>query len=136
VAALERTASGLPVAIHRYNQGAPDETLSAARVVILPSELVSRPSEAIRLWLQGFTGLRLVLPTPAKDWYWILGSGRTLPVLARQTASIVRRLAEGEELPQPRDSSPWLTLVYVLAGLFALQVLLALAGLAISLLIQ
>jgi hypothetical protein len=93
-------------------------------------------SEAIRLWLQGFTGLRLVLPTPAKDWYWILGSGRTLPILARQTASIVRRLAEGEDLPQPRDNSPWLALIYILAGLFALQVLLALTGLAISLLIQ
>ena len=136
VDALRRTAAGLPVAIHRYSQGAPDETLSAARVVILPSELASRPSEAIRLWLQGFTGVRLVVSTPTKDWYWISGSGRSLPTLARQTAAMVRRLAEGEELPQQRDSSTWLAFVYILAGLFALQVLLALTGLALSLLFQ
>jgi hypothetical protein len=98
--------------------------------------LISRPSEAIRLWLQGFSGLRLVVPTPTKDWYWVLGSGRSLPALARQTAAIVRRLAEGEEPPQLRDSSPWLVIVYILAGLFALQALLALVGVAIALLVR
>ena len=133
VSALEQASAGLPVAIHLASQGVPDETLSAARAVILPAELVSRPSEAIRLWLQGFDGARLVIPTPSKEWLWVFGSGRPLPVLARQAALMVRRIAEGEEPSAPQDVSPWIGVVYFLAGLAALAILFALVGFMASL---
>lgn len=124
--ALHRQAPALPVAVHSANQGAPDETLSAARAVILPSELAAKPSEAMRLWLQGFSGVRLIVPTPIKDWYWVPGSGHELTDLTRQAAQIVRHLAEGENPAPPRETSPWLTLVYILAGLFVLEVVIVL----------
>ena len=123
VNALERDVAELPVAVHNYNQGAPDETLSAARAVILPSELLARPSEAMRLWLQGFEGPRLVVPTQAMGWHWLFGGGRSFADLARQAARLVRQLAEGEEITQPRGASGWMIVVYILAGLFALEVL-------------
>lgn len=122
--ALHRQAPALPVAVHPYSLGAPDEMLSAARVVILPAELLDRPSEALRLWLQAFPGTRLVVPTPARGWHWVYGSGRPLSLLARQTAQAVRQLAEGEEISPAREASSWMLLVYILAGLFALQLLL------------
>jgi hypothetical protein len=133
VAALEREAREMPVAVHAYSQGAPDETLSAARAVILPAELAARPSEALRLWLQGYDGERLLVPTPAPGWLWVFGSGRPLASLARQVARMVRSLAEGEELPSPRETSPWMALVYAVAGLFALILLFILANLVVSL---
>jgi len=123
VNALERDVAELPVAVHNYNQGAPDETLSAARAVILPSELLARPSEAMRLWLQGFEGPRLVVPTQAMGWHWLFGGGRSFADLARQAARLVRQLAEGEEITQPRGASGWMIVVYILAGLFALEIL-------------
>jgi hypothetical protein len=131
--ALLRQASGLPVAIHAYSQGVPDESLAAARVVILPAELSARPSEAFRLWLQAFEGLHLVIPTPARDWHWVFGSGRSLNSLANQAARVVRQLAEGEEIDLPREASPWMFLVYLAAGLFALEIVLFILALVLPL---
>jgi hypothetical protein len=129
VAALGREATEMPVAVHPYRLGAPDETLSAARAVILPAELAARPSEALRVWLQGYDGARLVVPTPAEGWLWVFGSGRPLASLARQAARMARHLAEGEALPSPRESSPWLGVVYVIAGLFGFVLLTSLINL-------
>jgi len=86
------------VAVHPISQGAPDESLSAARIVILPAELVARPGEALRLWLQGFQGYRLVLPTPTKEWIWLGSGSHSLSSLARQAARATRQLAEGNDL--------------------------------------
>jgi hypothetical protein len=115
--ALERELIDLPVAVHSVGEGAPGETLSAAKAVILPSSLISKPSEALRLWLGTFQGERLVVPTAAQGWHWVFGSGRSSASLARQTTLIIRHLAEGEELPQPRGTSAWAIMVYIMAGL-------------------
>ncbi len=133
VAALERETKEMPVAVHAYSQGAPDETLSAAKAVILPAELATRPTEALRLWLQGYDGARLVVPTPVSGWWWVFGSGRPLPALAKQTARMARHLAEGEEPSSPREATPWLVLVYIIGGLFALGLLINLISLAVGL---
>lgn len=133
VRALQRQAPSLPVAVHPYSQGAPGEDLSTARAVILPAELAARPTEALRLWLQGFTGARLVIPLPARGWYWMGSGGRNLAAIARQTAQTVRGLAEGQESPQWRESSALTALVYIAAGLFLLQLILGLIGFTASL---
>jgi hypothetical protein len=136
VSAIEHEAAELPVAIHPYSQGVPDESLSAAKAVVLPAELVARPSESIRLWLQGFTGSRVVVPTPAEGWLWIFGGGSSLSGLARQAAITVRRLAEGETSPGLRDSSSWIIVVYILAGLFVLQIILGIIASSMSLILR
>ena len=136
VNALERDVAELPVAVHNYSQGAPDEKLSAARAVILPTELLARPSEAMRLWLQGFEGPRLVVPTQATGWHWLFAGGRSFADLARQAARLVRQLAEGDEITQPRGASSWLIVVYILAGLFALEILGFVLSLVASLFFQ
>ena len=133
VEALEREAAQMPVAMHPYRQGAPDETLSAAKAVILPAELAARPSEALRLWLQGYDGARLVVPTPSPGWHWVFGSGRPLPALARHAARIARHLAEGQDLPSPRETSPWTVLGYIMAGLIAFMLLMSLINLVVTL---
>jgi hypothetical protein len=128
VDALQREARGMPVAVHSYKQGAPDELLSAARAVILPAELAARPSEALRIWLQGFDGERIVLSTPVKDWHIPFASGRPLVRLARQAARAARCLAEGQDIPEPRDASPWMVLVYLFAAFVALNAIATLVN--------
>jgi hypothetical protein len=125
--ALQRETPTLPVAVHLVDQGIPDETLSAARAVILPAALSTHPTEAIRIWLKEFPGTRLVVPTPAERWLWVFGSGRTLASLASQTARLVRHLAEGEEPPKVRDSSGGILLLYILGGLIGIPLLIRLA---------
>ena len=122
VHALQRQAPSMPVAVHPFARGAPDESLSTARAVILPSELVARPTEAMRLWLQAFSGPRVVIPTPAQGWFWVFGGGRSPQSLARQAAITIRRLAEGQAEPSLREASPLMLLAYALVGLFALLV--------------
>jgi hypothetical protein len=96
VNALKNEAPSLPVAVHSYIQGAPDENLGAAKAVILPAELLARPSEAMRLWMQNFEGPKIVLPTEAKGFHWVGERSQELQSLARRAAVLVRRMAEGE----------------------------------------
>jgi hypothetical protein len=126
---LKRELPTLPVAVHQIGNGIPDETLSKAKAVILPGDISTSPPEAIRLWLQGFTGTRLILPTETKGWLWTFGSGRSLPNLAHQTAKMVRHLAEGEALPKIRESSPWTVFLYILAGIIGIPLLFGLFSL-------
>ncbi|MGD8752459.1 MAG: DUF5671 domain-containing protein, partial [Anaerolineales bacterium] len=70
VAALQQEAPSMPVAVHLVDQGAPDEVLSEAEAVILPAEVWTQPPEAIRLWLLGYAGHRVVVPLPVEGWSW------------------------------------------------------------------
>ena len=123
---LLRELPSLPVIVHVIDNGVPDENLSEAKAVILPGDLAAHPSEAIRLWLQGFTGTRLVVPTPSKGWLWTYGSGRSLSSLARQTAKNIRHLSEGEEIPKIRDTSAWMVMLYILAGIMGIPIIIGL----------
>jgi len=133
---LQDQAPGLPIAIHPASQGAPDASLSPARVVILPADLAIRPSEALRLWLQAFSGERLVLPITTKGWSWIIGGSTSSMGIARRTAQAVRRLAEGGATASARENTGWMTAVYIFAGLFALQLILMMVALVISLFVR
>ncbi|HLE15024.1 MAG TPA: DUF5671 domain-containing protein [Anaerolineales bacterium] len=133
LAALEHQAPALPVAVHPIAQGAPDETLSAAKAVILPGGQLAQLPEALRLWLQSYPGARLALPSRSEGWTWIGGPGKSIDPLARQAAVTIRRLAEGEQISPNREGSPWMTLVYILAGLFVIEVLLAVVAFFFSL---
>ena len=126
--ALQREAPSLPTAVHVVDAGVPDAVLSDAQVVIMPGELAANPPEAIRLWLQGFSGTRIVIPTPSEGWLWTFGSGRSLSNLVRHTAKMVRHLAEGEEIPRPREASGWQIFLYIMAGLVGIPILISLIG--------
>jgi len=132
VAALAKEAPDMPVAVHAAGQGIPDETLSDARAVILPASIAASPGEAIRLWLQNFPGVRFVIPTPVEGWLWVSGNGHSLPNMARQTAEMVRKLAEGHETIKLRSGAGWMVPAAIVGGIFGLAFLL----LSISILID
>ena len=133
VAALQRTAPDMPVAVHVIDQGVPDETLSNAKAVILPASIASSFHEAIRLWVQNFQGVRFLIPTPVRDWIWVSGNGADLQDLIQQATEKVRKLAEGENIYQTR-SSPWVIIGYIAGGALGLILLLMLFGTLVDLL--
>ena len=123
VNALQRQAPGLPVAVQPIAQGVPDETLSAARLIVLSAGLANHPPEALRLWLNEYLGQRLIVPLPAEGITW-LGSGTRSPrELAAEACAAVRHLSEGQSVKPAAPSSPWVIAGYVLAALFALELL-------------
>lgn len=131
---LQKTIPGIPVAVHNASQGVPDASLSSARALILPAELANRPSEAIRLWLQNFSGEKLVIAIPAEGWFWIPSTTNSLATLARQAARGIRQLAEGQDVEPIREYSVLTIIAYILGGLFILELILGLIGFIGSLL--
>jgi hypothetical protein len=95
VSALEHYIPGLPVAVHPISSGAPDESLSAAKAVILPFEILAKPPEALRLWLQSFSGERLVVPSHVENWYWVAGSRLSTRDPAQNAALVILDRVEG-----------------------------------------
>jgi hypothetical protein len=132
--ALERLAPRLPVAIHQLDSTPLDDSLLAAKVVILPAELAVHPPEALRLWLNDYKGSRILVPMPSREWVWLDVMGRSGRDLVQDTAQAVRLLAEDQPIHPPTPTNAWMIAGYVLGALFGLQILTLLIALGFSLL--
>jgi Domain of unknown function (DUF5671) len=139
LAALHRQAPRLPAIIQPAGQPVPQafestagSSETAAKAILVPGELALNPPEALRKWLDRYNGSRLVIPQTAQGWIWA-GGIRPLPAAATQAAQAVRLLAEGQEVRQQAGPSGWMVLVYILAGLFGLEILGLLISLGVSL---
>lgn len=129
---LKRTAPRLPVAVNLVERGAPDETLLAAKAVLMPIHLAIEPPESLRMWLAEYQGQRIVFPQPREGWLWLGMSDKKLQEQAREAAQNLRQLAEGETVRTTVPRSPWAVAGYVLGGLFGLQILAVLFSIMIS----
>ncbi len=129
---LQRQMPRLPVAICRLGSAPLDDDLSAARLVVLPLDLATRPPEALRLWLENYSGRRILAPVADEQWVWLGTPLRSRGELAQATAQAVRQVAEGQPVKPPTPNSPWVIAGYILAGLFGLEILLVLFALLMS----
>jgi hypothetical protein len=102
------------------------------RAVILPAGLALDPPEGLRRWLEKYTGSRLVVPSASESWVWAGVAQADL----NQAALALRQLAEGQAVRQKTAPSGWMIFLYVLAGLFGLEVVGVLVSLVSSLLLR
>lgn len=130
--ALTHTAPRLPVAVHPVERGAPDESMLAAKAVMLPASLAIRPPESLRLWLEEYRGRRIVVPLPFEDWLWLGQADKAAQDFARQAAHALQQMAEGESVRLSLPNSPWAIAGYILGGLFGLLLLIILFSLLFS----
>ncbi|RLD10240.1 MAG: hypothetical protein DRI56_02990 [Chloroflexota bacterium] len=133
VTTFQREMPSLPLAVHAIENGVPDETMSQARAVIIPGDIVAEPNDAIRVWLKNFSGQRLAIPTSAKNWHWLFGSGRGHLAMIKRTVKIVREMAEGDEISSSRDRSSWQNILYFFGVLFSIELLFSLVSFLMSL---
>jgi len=129
--AVKRASSSIPVAVQAVEQGIP-EGANLAQAVVLPSTLALNPPEALRLWLNDYTGHKVIVPLELKGWYW---PGGTLKNGSGMAAQIVRQLAEGQEVRSSTGNSAWQLVAYVFAILFGLQILFLLLSFGISMVV-
>jgi len=122
--AFAKHAPRIPVTVVRANEKIPAEANPGA--VVLPGSLAVRMPENVEAWMRSFGGSRLIVPDEAAGIHWLNDFG--------QAALSARALAEGQEIrPQSaRKTSAWTIVLYVFAALFALQLLLALLMLGVS----
>jgi hypothetical protein len=129
--AIQKQAPGLPVAIQSVSQAIPVEAKEGVRAVVIPSSLAVDPPEAIRLWLKDFSGEKIVASNDAGNWHW---SGTDARKSREHAASIVRQLAEGQEVRPFAAASALNIVVYIFAVLFGIELLFMLFSLFASLL--
>jgi hypothetical protein len=94
-----------------------DESIDSAAVAVIPSNLLTHPPEAVRVWLKQFTGFRLVIPIDEKDWIWAGLTDLSSQELARQAAKMITQFAEVRDTRQRRMHSPLTIIGYVLGAL-------------------
>jgi hypothetical protein len=128
--AMHRQTPRLPAVIQFANQPVTVET--APKAVLVPGDLAVDPPEPLQKWLGMYGGSKLIVPQSAQGWVWT-GGIRALPAAATQASQAIRQLAEGQELRQQAGTSGWMVLVYIVAGLFGLEIVGLLVGLGISL---
>lgn len=133
VAALHQQAPRLPVVVHSLANGVPSDEYLQARLLVLSAALALEPPPALRLWLEGYRGKRLLLPVLPTGWAWGASLPGDLRERVRQAVNAILSMAEGEEVPRAGVStSSWAVAGYVLGGLFAAQMLIVLISLFIS----
>ena len=138
LAAFHKQTPQLPVVLQTLDR--PVAKDASPKAVILPFELAADPPDSLRKWLAKYKGTRLAIPNLTEAWQldgfdtWICtGGARPLPEAAGQAAQIVRQLAEGQEIRQRGGASGWMIFVYIGAGLFGMEILMALISLSASL---
>ncbi len=129
---LGRQAPRLPVMVHSLSQGAPSDSLLSAKVIVLPAGLAVEPPELLRLWLSGSSAKRLVIPMPREDWLWLGMQQRDNKEWARETASAVRQLAEGEALRAGQPNSPLAIIGLFFGAIFGFGLLMSLFSLVLG----
>ena len=135
LATIQKQTPKLPASIHLANH--PLAKTNPPRAILLPADLALDPPVPLREWLGKFTGHRLVVPQPsskprtehpATGWVWVGGPVTDL----NQAALVLRQIAEGQEVRQKAAVTGWMVFLYVLAGLFGVQIL----GLLVSLIVS
>jgi len=123
-AAVQKFAPKLPLSVINV-AGKIDSDLKAS-AVILPGSLAVNTPESLEALLRGFNGSRLVVPDEAEGVYWM-----TNPT---EAARSLGQMAEGQEIQKIKKAGPgaWVIVMYIFAGLFALQLLFMLLAFGIS----
>jgi hypothetical protein len=132
VRALNRQSPRLPVAVHALERGAPDDDMLTAKLIVLPANLAIDPPEVLDLWLSAYKGRRLILPQPREGWLWLGLTQRPTHETAEEAAGAIRQMAEGDAPRGGLPANPWSVAGYILGGLFALQILVALFAILVS----
>jgi hypothetical protein len=120
-----------------FAKRAPDISLNIVDVNALPADLnpnailfssqllISAPKNA-EAWMRSFGGIKLAVEEDAADLFWMNDAGHAV--------DSARALAEGQQIqPRAKGASAWMYVMYVFAGLFAIQFLFMLIIFAVSL---
>jgi len=126
-AAFAKHAPEVPIILH-----AVDEKMAKdgdAKAVILPVSLALDPPEALRKWLKGFSGEKIVVGEAVSG--WVLSA-----LNPEQAAQSARQVAEGEEVRLARPSAAWEIVKTVAVVLLGIELLFMLFGLGMSLVVR
>ncbi len=112
----------MPVLVQQMGEPFAEE-IEAAAVAVLPSPVLTDPTEQMREWLAQFSGTRLVLPIEDQNWLWAGITELSAKEMASQTARMITKFAEEQDTRQSKIKSPLAIVGIVLGVLFGIALL-------------
>jgi hypothetical protein len=109
-----------------------EQNLDGYKALVLPAGLVTAMPAEIREKLDGYSGKRLVIPESTEGWVWQGLIQQTRLNSAKETARLIRLLAENQPIQSASTNNPLTIIAYVFAGIFALQIIFTIIAVIIS----
>ncbi len=122
VQAIQQKSPHLNVSIYPIDSSKSGEPIPQTSLMLLPSNLAVNPSPALQAHLQNYTGQVVVVPQEQKNWYWLSVSDQNQADMLQEASSAVQQLSENHTPHSTSSRNPWMIVVYILAGLFTLQI--------------
>jgi hypothetical protein len=106
--------------------------LTAFKALVFSGNLLTQKPELIQSKLESFQGKRLVISESEENWLWQGLIKRNPLDSAKETARLIRLMAENQQINTAAAGNTVITIAYVLAGLFGIQILFMIIGLIAS----
>lgn len=126
---LKRSAPNIPVTALTPESLATIE-LTAFKALVIPASLLIH--DLAFATGETFTGKRIIIPDLKEDWIIQETVRRSRLDSAKETARLIRLMAENQAIPAAPVSSGITTLAYILAGLFVVQILFSVIIMIVS----
>ena len=133
VKAIQLKSPDLSVSSFQVETTKSVNVIPQANLLLIPSNLVINPPEALQMVLQDFTGKILVIPQEQENWHWLGMVKREQKRLVQEVATAVQQLSENKFPRTVASSNPWMIVVYILAGLFLLLIVLLMISALVNL---
>jgi len=119
VTTIQNKHPQLSCSSYKVEPDSPSLEIPAASLMIIHSNLMTHPS--VQTAIHSFSGKILIIPQQEENIFW-LGSHNDKKQILQDVANTVQQLSKNQ-IPQPATfKGPWLIVVYILAGLFALEI--------------
>jgi hypothetical protein len=97
---------------------------------VISASQTANPQEPLQQFLHNFPGKVLVLPERKENWYWLNTQEATKNQLIQNALKAIQQISENQTPGTTPSITPWMVVVYILAGLFTLELIfIALAAL-------
>lgn len=128
---LQRSAPNIPVEELAVD-GLTNETLSRFNVLVFPSNLIHTDPNMVNRLQNDYSGCRLIIPEAAEGWTWqgLIQRGRLDS--AKETARLIRMMAENQQIHPASAGGGLTTIAYIMAGLFGFEVVMMILSLIVS----
>ena len=133
VQAIQQKSPHLKVAIYPIDSTESVAAIPQSNLTLIPSALALHAPEGLQTYLHNYTGKVLVIPQEQKNWYWLGVPDQNRNIILQETALAVQQLSENHTPGAPSSRNSWMIVVYVLAGLFTLQIVFLMIGLLANL---
>ena len=121
--ALQEKSPHLSVALAQPGQLSEIIPNTTPDLLVISASQTANPQEPLQQFLHEFPGKVLVLPERKENWYWLNTQEATKNQLIQNALKAIQQISENQTPGTTPSITPWMVVVYILAGLFTLELI-------------